>query len=98
MEGQAILVAGGYGVVGSRIAAQLASLYPDRVVVAGRHLERAQVVAATIGHGVRGRALDVTTPPLAPALEDVAVIVSCIDQPERRLMHEAIERGIRYTD
>lgn len=30
MSSQAILIAGGYGVVGSRIAAELAPDYPDR--------------------------------------------------------------------
>jgi saccharopine dehydrogenase (NAD+, L-lysine forming) len=99
MSGQAILIAGGYGVVGSRIAAELAPDYPDRVVVAGRSEEKANARAAEIGHGVRGRLLDVTVPSsIALALEDVALIVSCIDQPERGLLHAAIERGLRYTD
>jgi saccharopine dehydrogenase-like NADP-dependent oxidoreductase len=58
--GQAILIAGGYGVVGSRIAADLAPDYPGDVVVSGRNTERANATAAAIGHGVRGRVLDVT--------------------------------------
>jgi len=99
MSGQAILVAGGYGVVGRRIAADLAPDYPGRVIVAGRNPERATATAAAIGHGVRGRALDVTVPSsIAAALDDVAVVVSCIDQPRRGLLHAAIERGLRYTD
>jgi len=99
MSGQAILVAGGYGVVGRRIAADLAPDYPGRVIVAGRNPERATATAAAIGHGVRGRALDVTVPSsIAAALDDVAVVVSCVDQPRRGLLHAAIERGLRYTD
>lgn len=35
---------------------------------------------------------------IAAALEDVALVVSCIDQPARGLLHAAIERGLRYTD
>jgi saccharopine dehydrogenase (NAD+, L-lysine forming) len=71
MSGQAILIAGGYGVVGSRIAAKLAPDYPDRVVVAGRSEEQANASAAEVGHGVRGRVLDVTVPSsIAAALED----------------------------
>jgi len=50
MTDQSILIAGGYGVVGQRIAVDLAPDYP--VIVAGRHLERAEATAATIGHGV----------------------------------------------
>jgi saccharopine dehydrogenase-like NADP-dependent oxidoreductase len=94
---QGILIAGGYGVVGQRIAAALAPDYP--VIVAGRHLEQARATAAAIGHGVRSRLIDVTVEAsIAAALEGVATVVSCIDQPRRTLLHAAIERGLRYTD
>jgi saccharopine dehydrogenase-like NADP-dependent oxidoreductase len=94
---QCILIAGGYGVVGQRIAAVLAPDYP--VIVAGRHLEHAKATAAAIGHGVRSRLIDVTVEAsIAAALEGVEAVVSCIDQPRRSLLHAAIERGLRYTD
>jgi len=94
-----ILIVGGYGVVGSRIAADLAADFPDRVVVAGRHLERAQATAAAIGHGVQGRQVDVTVPSsIAAALADVSVAVNCIDQPDRALLWAVIKRGLGYTD
>jgi saccharopine dehydrogenase (NAD+, L-lysine-forming) len=97
MTEQAILIAGGYGVVGQRIAADLAPDYP--VIVAGRHLHQATATATAIGNGVRGREIDVTVEwSVAVALEDVATVVSCIDQPRRSLLHSAIERGVRYTD
>jgi len=84
MSEQGILIAGGYGVVGQRIAAALASDYP--VIVAGRHLEQAKETAAAIGHGVRGRELDVTVEAsIAAALQGVAAVMSCIDQPRRGL-------------
>jgi saccharopine dehydrogenase-like NADP-dependent oxidoreductase len=99
MSRQAILITGGYGIVGRRIAADLAPDYLDRVVIAGRNPERANATAAAIGHGVRGRPLDVAVPSsIAAALDDVAVVVNCIDQPRRSLLHAAIERGLRYTD
>ena len=97
MTGQAILVAGGYGVVGQRIAAQLAPDY--QVIVAGRRLEQAEATAAAIGQGVRARELDVAVEAsIAAALEGITTVVSCIDQPRRGLLHAAIERGLRYTD
>jgi len=97
MTGQGILIAGGYGVIGQRIAAELAPDYP--VIVAGRHLDQAKATAAAIGHGVRGRELDVVKEgSIAAALKDVATVISCIDQPRRRLLHAAIERGLGYTD
>jgi saccharopine dehydrogenase-like NADP-dependent oxidoreductase len=97
MSEQGILIAGGYGVVGQRIAAELALDYP--VIVAGRHLEQANAMAAAIGHGARGREIDVTAAAsIATALEGIATVVSCIDQPQRGLLRAAIERGLRYTD
>src|SRR5262249_27832902 len=35
---------------------------------------------------------------IAAALERVGVVVSCIDQPGRRLLNGTIERGLMYTD
>jgi saccharopine dehydrogenase-like NADP-dependent oxidoreductase len=94
-----ILIAGGYGVVGRRIAAELGPDYPGRVIVAGRRQALADEAAAAIGHGVRGRSIDVTVPTsIAAALEGVAVVVSCIDQPGRALLRAAVECGLRYTD
>jgi short subunit dehydrogenase-like uncharacterized protein len=99
VNGQDILIVGGYGVVGRRIAAELGPDYPDRVVVAGRSLALADQTATAIGHGARGRGIDVTMPSsIAAALADVAIVISCIDQPGRKLLWAAVERGLRYTD
>ena len=99
MSNGAILVVGGYGVVGRRIAADLAEDFPDAVVIAGRSAAQAEETAAALGNGVRGRTVDVTDPAsIALALEDIATVISCIDQPDRALLHAAIERGLAYTD
>src|SRR5262245_58548394 len=97
MARQSVLIAGGYGVVGRRVAAHLARDY--RVLVAGRDEAHAKSVAAAIGHDAVGREIDVTSSRLiAAALDDVTAVVSCIDQPQRLLLHAAIERGLLYTD
>ncbi len=99
MNSQGILIVGGYGVVGRRIAAKLAPNYPDRVVVGGRNLARAEQVATAIGHRVRGRRIDIAVPSsIEAALEGVAVVISCIDQPGRTLLWAALKRGLCYTD
>jgi saccharopine dehydrogenase-like NADP-dependent oxidoreductase len=96
---QGILVVGGYGIVGRRIAAELARDYPDRVLLGGRSLTRAEELATSIGHGVSGRMIDINVPSsIAAALAGVAVVISCIDQPGRSLLWAAIERGLCYTD
>ena len=48
-----ILITGGYGTVGRRVAADLAPDYPDRVVVAGRSAEKAAQFTAVLGHDAR---------------------------------------------
>ena len=99
MNNRDILIAGGYGVVGRRIAAELGPDYPGRVIIAGRRQALADAAAAAIGHGVRGRSIDITVPSsIAAALGGVAVVISCIDQPGRALLRAAIERGLGYTD
>jgi saccharopine dehydrogenase (NAD+, L-lysine forming) len=99
MNARGILIAGGYGLVGRLIAAELAPQYQDQVIVAGRNLRRALETAAEIGHGARGREIDVTQPlSIAAALSDARAVMSCIDQPGRHLMHAVIQRGLRYTD
>jgi saccharopine dehydrogenase-like NADP-dependent oxidoreductase len=99
MSAHGILIVGGSGVVGRRIAAELSPEYGDQIIVAGRNLDRAKTTAAAIGRGVRGREIDVNVPSsIAGALGDVAVVIGCIDRPKRDLLHAAIERGLRYTD
>ncbi len=99
MKAREILIVGGYGVVGRRMAAELAPEYPGQVVVAGRNPAQADEAAAAIGYGARGRGIDTAAPSsIAAALEDAAVVVSCVDLPNRALLWAAIERGLRYTD
>jgi saccharopine dehydrogenase (NAD+, L-lysine-forming) len=96
---QDILIVGGYGVVGRRIARELGPHYTGRVVVAGRNPVRAESAAIAIGHGVRGREIDVTVPrSIEDALDGIAVVVSCVDQPGRKLLQAAVARGLGYTD
>ena len=80
MSSKKILIVGGYGVVGRRIAAQFAAEYPGCLVIGGRNAERADELAKSIGQGIRGRRIDITAPAtIASALDDIAVVISCID-------------------
>jgi saccharopine dehydrogenase (NAD+, L-lysine-forming) len=99
LKGTDILITGGYGTVGRRVAADLAPDYPDRVVVAGRSAEKAAQLAVELGHGVRGRRVDVGEPlSIEAALEGVGVVLSGIDQAEPHLLRAAIRRSLAYTD
>jgi len=99
MNAQRILIVGGYGVVGRRIAAELAASYPDQITIAGRHGAQAAEAAVAVGYGARGREIDTSmASSIAAALEGVTTVISCIDLADRSLLWAAIERGLCYTD
>lgn len=100
MPGQAdILVVGGYGVVGRRIAAHLALRLPGRVVIAGRDEHRAHSLARDLGNGARARRMDIAEPASIEAgLEGVGTVVVCVAQRELHLLRAAIGHGLAYTD
>lgn len=94
-----ILVVGGYGVVGRRIAAHLGRWFPARVVVAGRDEEKAVALCRELGHGSRPRRVDASDPAsIERALEGVGTVMTCVAQEGRHLLRASIERGLAYTD
>src|SRR4029079_18478495 len=94
-----ILIVGGYGVAGRRISIDLAPDYPGRVLLGGRNLAQANACATDIGYGVRARTIDILNPQsIMAALNGVATVIGCIDQPGRCLLHASIARGLSYTD
>ena len=98
-EPSGILVAGGYGVVGRRIAAILAASFPGQVIVAGRDEQKAVALCAEFGAGTRGRRMDVEDPvSVASTLDGVGTVVNCVAQRELHVLRTAIARGLAYTD
>lgn len=95
-----ILIAGGYGTIGVKIAANLAQDYPNQVVIAGRNVERATRVASELGHGVRARYIDVRDrDSVDKAMDGVDTVMSCVAQPETpHLLLASISHGCGYTD
>lgn len=88
--GEEILIVGGYGEVGGRIAAILRETHGGAVVVAGRNPERASDVAA--------RRIDVNEEgSIESALRGVGLVVACVRQREPRLLRAAVRLGIAYT-
>lgn len=94
-----ILLVGGYGVVGRRIAAHLARWQPHRLVIAGRDPHKAAALCADLGRHVRSRHLDLDRPAsLKTALEGIGTVVACVAQAEDHLIRAVLERGLAYTD
>lgn len=72
---QTVLVIGGTSGMGRAVADQVAAR-GDLVVVSGRDEARARAVAATVGGGARGIAIDLTS---AESIADAAIEVGAID-------------------
>ncbi len=95
-----ILIVGGSGMIGRKIAKDLASDYPNQVVIAARDVEKASLVASEIGFGVQAQHLDITNrSSVNTALQGVGFVISCVTQRETpHLFLAAITQGCGYTD
>jgi saccharopine dehydrogenase (NAD+, L-lysine forming) len=94
-----IVVVGGYGVVGRRIASRLAPEFPGRVVIAGRDERKAASVCRELGHDTRARRIDVNdSASVASALDGAGTVMTCVAQREFHVLRAAIARGLAYTD
>lgn len=102
--GRVVLV-GGYGHVGLRLAGILAPRFPGRVVIAGRNLAAAQRAAARLGHGSRAARLHADSltnsagaDELGHALAGADLVVACAGQSSSTLAQASLQAGVHYAD
>ncbi len=93
----AVLIAGGYGVVGRQVAALIRQRHPQlSLVIAGRSLEKADALARELGHA-QGFRLDVDRPDPLQGVRFRAV-VAAVNDPEDYLLWDAVQHSIPYMD
>lgn len=94
-----ILVVGGYGHVGQVISTMLGERFPGLVLAAGRDFSKAAVLAHKTGHKIVPIQLDVRSWPNAEKLlNNVRLVVMCLDQNDTSFVQMCVERGIHYID
>jgi hypothetical protein len=99
-----VVVLGGYGVFGSRIAASLARHSELELIIAGRDSTRASALAATLGpRPARAMAIDITDAAQVRALlaQRPAVLVDTVGPFQGRDLAVAelcVQAGIHYVD
>lgn len=98
-----VLCLGGYGQFGAPTARMLLSEpLVERVIVAGRDLNSAQALAATLGDGCEARQVDADDPAsLAEGMKGVDLVVSTLWSAEgraERVAQAAVEAGAHYFD
>ena len=96
---QRILLVGGYGVVGSRVAAQLRHHHPDlRLVIAGRSRDKAAELAGRLGNAEAAVVDTGNADPLASIEGQVAAVLALVHDHDDNLLRSAIARGLPYLD
>lgn len=94
-----VLIVGGYGSVGRRIARLLAKDLGEHLLIAGRHQSRAARFAAELNTGACARLIDVAIPETyAAALRNVDLVVMCLDTTDLKFAHVCIANGTHYID
>lgn len=94
-----ILVIGGYGSVGRIIATQLVKKFPGQVIVVGRNYQKAQNLALMLNQQVIPIALDISgISDSGKLLDDVEIVIMCLDQENIKFARQCIQRGIHYID
>ena len=101
-----ILILGGYGFTGKLLARHLLEQSEAHVILAGRHVEKAQIYAEQLNtefKGQRAAALRVdaaSTQNLREALEaaDLLLVAAPVTQHADTVIHAALESGVDYLD
>lgn len=100
MAGEVVVIGGTSG-IGRRLAEACAAR-GERVVLSSRERARADAVAAEIGHGARGIALDIAEPDsIAAGLADVGevgrLVVAAIERDENSVREYDVRRAARLV-
>ncbi|WP_449600037.1 saccharopine dehydrogenase family protein [Paenibacillus sp. Marseille-Q9583] len=97
-EKEDIVVVGGYGHVGRTICEILEKKYPGKVVAAGRSLEKAERFSQSTHGRIKPLQLDInkTIPP--HLLDQVKLIIMCLDQTNTDFVKACFRSGTYYVD
>ncbi|MGC1218983.1 MAG: saccharopine dehydrogenase NADP-binding domain-containing protein [Phormidesmis sp.] len=94
-----ILIIGGYGNVGRIIATELGNRFPRQVIVSGRNYKKAEAFSLEMGQQVIPMALDIShISANEKLLDDVGIVVMCLDLESIEFVRLCIQRGIHYID
>ena len=94
-----ILIIGGYGAVGKTISSALGNLFPKKVIVAGRNFQKAKELSTELNQKVIPLELDINSIlENDKRLDDISLVIMCIDQEDIIFVTQCIERSIDYID
>lgn len=93
-----ILVVGGYGDVGGRICHLLMNEFKEKVIAAGRNLDKAEKFSHDTRGKVLARRIDVSDFTSHDVLNDVQLVIVALDLPDVGFAKLCLSLGISYID
>lgn len=94
-----ILIVGGYGQVGRYVTSELIKTFSNKVVVAGRSLEKANSFLQEHGGSFEILKLDIYDfDRRAEALKNIKVVVMCLSPKNNDFAEHCIKNGVHYID
>lgn len=98
-EYKTVLVLGGYGAVGSAVCEELKSIFPGRIVVAGRNLQKAQRLAQRLGERVEPAQVDAAEPSTyQDLLRRTSVVVNCVERNNFTVAEQCLAHSVHYIE
>lgn len=98
MKKENILIIGGYGEVGGKIAKLLLQSYPNKIWIAGRNIERARHFCMQHNNLIMPLKMDVSKKVQPKQLESVALVIMCLEQEDTAFAQLCLNEGIMYID
>lgn len=93
-----ILIIGGYGKVGRIISEKLTLRFPSKVIIAGRDIKKANLLAHQLDNQAIPLQLDIQAPADSQLLNNVKLVIMCIDQKNTNFVDLCIENSVHYID
>lgn len=94
-----VLIIGGYGEVGDKVASLLYPKHSYNLVIAGRNLGKATTLATQLGEGVEACAIDLSLETgFGDVLSNVKMVIMCIDCKNTLFLENCWAENIVYLD
>ncbi len=94
-----ILIVGGYGQVGKYVTLKLLELFPNRIIVAGRTLQKADDFAREHNSSFETLRVDIyDEDSIADAVKNVNLVVMCLTPKNTDFAEYCVKNGIHYID
>ena len=96
---QDILIVGGYGAVGRHVVMELIKTCPEKIIIAGRDLNKANAFVQEIGYSLKTMQIDINKiEQFEQHLKPVHTVLMCVEAKDTTFVKSCIDNGVNYVD